>query len=64
MSEIERTLNMRFPSRAVSLAVPIGHATSRHTDVWALTQEDAAESNVLQTVVKFVKFISAPRGGT
>ena len=43
-SGVKRALSMRFPSRAVSLAVPNGHATSRHTDVWALTQEDAGGS--------------------
>ena len=41
MSEIARALNMRCPSRAVSLAVPNGHATSRHTGVWTWVQEDA-----------------------
>ena len=41
MSEVARALSMCFPSRAVSLAVPNGHATSRHTEIWALIQEDA-----------------------
>ena len=40
-SKVKCALNRRFPSRAVSLAVPNGHATSRHTNVWALIQEDA-----------------------
>ena len=41
MPEIARTLSVCLPSRAVSLAVPNGHATSRHTGVWTWVQEDA-----------------------
>ena len=44
MSEVARALSMHLPSRAVSLAAPNGHATSRHTEVWAISHEDAGGS--------------------
>ena len=62
MSEVECTLNMHFPSRAVSLAVPNGHATSRHTDVWALIQEDAGGTKCFMGSREVCIIVFASRG--